>query len=43
LDDNIEGDIFDVGGLLLDRLAVGSEGFVNLANPELANEVIDRN
>jgi len=40
LDDNIGGDIFDVGGLLLDRLAIWSKGSFTLANPELAHEDI---
>ena len=40
LDDNIGGDIFDVGGLLLDRLAIWSKGSVKLSNPELAHENI---
>ena len=40
LDDNIGGDIFDVGGLLLDRLAIWSKGSVKLSDPELAHENI---
>jgi len=40
LDDNIGGDIFDVGGLLLDGLAIWSKGSVKLSDPELANENI---
>ena len=40
LDDNIGGDIFDVGGLLLDRLAIWSKGSVKLSDPKLAHENI---
>ena len=40
LDDNIGGDIFDVGGLLLDGLAIWSKGSVKLSDPELAHEDI---
>jgi hypothetical protein len=37
--DNIEGEIFDVGGLLLDRFAIGSKT-VKLSNPILIDEGI---
>jgi hypothetical protein len=40
LHDNIEGHIFDVGGLLLDRLGIGSKGPVKLSNPVLIRERI---
>jgi len=40
LNDNIGGDIFDVGGLLLDGLAIWSKGSVKLSDPELAHENI---
>ena len=40
LNDNIGGDIFDVGGLLLDGLAIWSKGSVKLSNPEFAYENI---
>ncbi|MGO9232842.1 MAG: hypothetical protein ACLP4V_01660 [Methylocella sp.] len=40
MDDNIGGNIFDVGGLLLDGLAIWSKGSVKLSNPELAHQNI---
>ena len=38
--DNFKGDILDISGLLLDRLAIGSKGSFKLSNPELAHEGI---
>jgi hypothetical protein len=35
---DIVDDVVDVGGLLLDRSTVGSDGSVRLSNPELAHE-----
>jgi hypothetical protein len=40
LNDYIEREIFDVGRLLLDRLAIWSKGSVNLSNPKLPHEDI---